>query len=348
MITGKRWGESGWGAPQRKGAALSFIEYYDLIEGIGNLKEDGSMVKKATMLRMLLVFVMSLSLLTGCFGSTQETEGDLPGDQNHIADADTGPSEKPEEDSQDEKFYLRSEKYGFYLEAPAHWRDKVEVSEEDHGFVVRHRTISKDAVVQNPVIINVVEYGTVEKWEQDSIKEDEPFPYDKVGVINGRVFASVFLFDFPYGPESPTDAEEFESLLSSRDEVLKSFTPIDNAGSSEAGSRYRAAGIDDPAGFEKYFREVQSLIVQGDRQEVVKHFRYPVELNIDNASVTINDEMELLDRYDAVFNNNVVNAVAGQKTEDLFVNAMGVMVGDGQVWFGVTDQGEYFILSVNP
>ena len=101
-------------------------------------------------------------------------------------------------------------------------------------------------------------------------------------------------------------------------------------------------------GFEKYFREVQSLIVQGDRQEVVKHFRYPVELNIDNVSVTINDEMELLDRYDAVFNNNVVNAVAGQKTEDLFVNAMGVMVGDGQVWFGVTDQGEYFILSVNP
>jgi hypothetical protein len=85
--------------------------------------------------------LVSLSLLTGCFGSTQETEGDLPGDRK------------------DEKFYLRSEKYGFYLEAPAHWRDKVEVSEEDHGFVVRHRTISKDAVVQNPVIINVVEYG---------------------------------------------------------------------------------------------------------------------------------------------------------------------------------------------
>ena len=73
-----------------------------------------------------------------------------------------------------------------------------------------------------------------------------------------------------------------------------------------------------------------------------------MELNIDNVSVTINDEMELLDRYDAEFNNNVVNAVAGQKTEDLFVYAMGVMGGDGQVWFGVTEQGEYFILSVNP
>ena len=157
MITGKRWGESGWGAPQRKGAALSFIEYYDLIEGIGNLKEDGSMVKKATMLRMLLVFVLRLSLLTGCFGSTQETEGDLPGDQNHIADADTGPSEKPEEDSQDEKFYLRSEKYGFYLEAPAHWRDKVEVSEEDHGFVVSTGPFPRMRWYRT-VSINVVEW----------------------------------------------------------------------------------------------------------------------------------------------------------------------------------------------
>ena len=73
-----------------------------------------------------------------------------------------------------------------------------------------------------------------------------------------------------------------------------------------------------------------------------------MDLNIDNTRVTINNKKELLDRYDEVFNNNVVNAVAEQKTEDLFVNAMGVMVGNGQVWFGVTEQGEYYILSVNP
>ncbi len=224
----------------------------------------------------------------------------------------------------------------------------MDVSEDDCGFIVRHRTISSEATVQSPIIINIIQYGTVGEWERDSEKEDEPFPYDKVGVMDGKVFASVFLFDFPYDAGSPEDAKEFEDLLSSLDEVLESFTPVDNAGTSSTGNKYEVAGIDDPVGFEEYFREIRDLITQDDRRQVVKHFRYPVELNIDDTKVTIKDETEMLDRYDAVLSENVARAVEEQKVEDLCVNAMGVMVGDGQIWFGVTEQDEYFILSVNP
>jgi hypothetical protein len=304
---------------------------------------------KRNVVGIIAVLSLGLLLLAGCAGNPQDTKGaPPPDDQNHIADANAESGKKAEVDSQDEVFRLISEKYGFYLTAPASWSEMVGVSEDEYGFLVTHRTISKEAAVQNPFIINIIEYGTIEKWEQDSKREGEPFPYDKVGEIDGKVFASIFLFDFPYGPESPEDVEQFESLLSSLDEVLKSFTPIDNAGNAEAKNKYAVAGIDDPAGFEEYFRKVQSLIVKGERQQVIKHFKYPVELNIDNTKVVINNEAELLDMYDTVFNENVVGAMAGQKIEDLFVNAMGVMVGNGQVWLGVTEQGEYFILSVNP
>jgi len=51
---------------------------------------------------------------------------------------------------------------------------------------------------------------------------------------------------------------------------------------------------------------------------------------------------------DSVFTENVKKAVAGEEVEDLFVNAKGVMVGNGQLWLGVAEGEKYLILSVNP
>jgi hypothetical protein len=97
----------------------------------------------------------------------------------------------------------------------------------------------------------------------------------------------------------------------------------------------------------QYFHEIRALIAQDDRRQVVKHFSYPVELNIGGTKVTIKDETEMLGSYDDRTSvKMLLGAVEEQKVEDLFVNAMGVMVGDGQLWFGVTDAGR--ILSSFP
>ncbi|BAF60542.1 predicted secreted protein [Pelotomaculum thermopropionicum SI] len=126
------------------------------------------------------------------------------------------------------KLCLVSEKYGFSMEAPAFWKGKVEVNEENGSFTVRHVTASKNAPIQNPVIINIIQYGSVAKWEQDSKKENEPFPYEKLGVIDGKVFASVFTFSSPYDDNSPADQKEYAEIMSSAETVLKSFRPLNN------------------------------------------------------------------------------------------------------------------------
>ena len=79
---------------------------------------------------------------------------------------------------------------------------------------------------------------------------------------------------------------------------------------------------------------------------LVQHFI--IGQNINQKTVTINNAQEMLANYDSVFTENVKKAVAGEKVEDLFVNAQGVMVGNGELWLGVAEGEKYYILSVNP
>lgn len=250
-------------------------------------------------------------------------------------------------------YALVSEKYGFSMEAPASWKGRVAISEENSSFIVQHLTASPKTPVRNPVVINVIEYGSVAYWEQESTKEDQPFPYEKLGVINGKVFACIPPFDFPYDENSPEDLKEYTEMMASVEKVLQSFKPINKEVAAQPGipgdgNKYRAAGIEDPAGFEQYFHMVRSLIANNDREAVARCFSYPTDLPINNKKVTINNVQEMLEQYDNVFTLNVKKAVAEQKAENLMVNASGVMVGNGQLWFGVAEGEKYFILAVNP
>ncbi|SFG13721.1 hypothetical protein SAMN05660649_00828 [Desulfotomaculum arcticum] len=463
-------------------------------------------MKKVMVLTVRITIIALVILgLTACskHSSTQGSTTNVPANQNQ----NTAAGEEVTKELQENLVYLISEKYGFYLEAPMFWSGRVVISEENDSFTVKHRTTSKNVSAKNPVILNVINYGSEKKWEQDANKKDEPFPYEKLGVINGNVFAGMPSFDFPYDDKSPTDKKEYTEIISSLDVVLKSFKPINNESedkkfygiwkiqrllaasgdadteiarqligkklyytdvfaymegniadrnyyrektisvqefteqynipfaqtdipenqatmvtvfddanyeqiSKEIGNmflvkdkntlimildgalleltregiktdsptqhltekdnsektgeqarneedtaeqtmtkgvnRYAAAGINDPVGFEQYFYAVQSLINSDDREEVVKYFSYPVTLQIHNQQVTIKNAEEMLKQYDTVFTLNVKKAVAEQKVDNLFVNYMGVMVGNGQLWFGVGEGEKYFILSVNP
>ena len=55
------------------------------------------MKKRVAVISIISILVLGFSLMAGCVGNTQETEGDRPGDQNHIADAETDSKEKTEE-----------------------------------------------------------------------------------------------------------------------------------------------------------------------------------------------------------------------------------------------------------
>ena len=227
------------------------------------------MNKVAVALKVMLLSLVIIFVLSGCGSNSRVQTNDLPSDSatNAVSESVSAPGAtsnqeaggKAEKNEQDSKLLLVSEKFGFTMEAPAFWKGKVKISEDNDSFTVRHITKSAKAPVQDPVIINVIQYGSEAKWEQDAKKENEPFPYQKLGVINGMVFASVFTFDFPYDDSSPADQKEYAEIMDSVDGVLKTFKPLnkqDNrvkTGTEQSGNRYFVAGIDDPAALRTTF-----------------------------------------------------------------------------------------------
>lgn len=201
----------------------------------------------------------------------------------------------------------------------------------------------------------MVEYGSKEKWEQDSKKQDQPFPYEKLGEIDGKVYAYILPFDVPYDDKTPEDLEQYTSIMNQVQGVLKTFRVTgSSAGAGKKGdaadNKYAVAGIEDAAAFEQYFNSLKQLIARDDKKAVADSFIYPVSIVIDDKKTTFQNADEMVAQYDKVFTDKVKEAVAKQKVEDLFVNYQGVMVGNGELWLGVNvDNGEeYYILSVNP
>ncbi|MFC4877025.1 hypothetical protein [Microbulbifer halophilus] len=61
---------------------------------------------------------------------------------------------------------------------------------------------------------------------------------------------------------------------------------------------------------------------------------YPFKARIDDRAVTIRDAAHFVEDYDKVFTSKVRKAVSSQTYPNLFANWQGVMIGDGEIWFG--------------
>lgn len=82
-----------------------------------------------------------------------------------------------------------------------------------------------------------------------------------------------------------------------------------------------------------FFRELKDAVARDDRPAVAGLVNYPLSVFDGRRRTVVRSPAELLQRYPAVFNDNVVRAVKAQDAEGLFANWRGVMVGSGQVWF---------------
>ena len=119
-------------------------------------------------------------------------------------------------------------------------------------------------------------------------------------------------------PDEPTAALQPEPPLE----------PVETA--HEDGARQRiAALLGDAPQYERVFNAFKAAVVAGDRAEVVEHVRFP--LRVANGA-QIADAGEFQRRYESIITPAVVKTLETQDFDSLFVNAQGVMAGDGQVW----------------
>lgn len=96
--------------------------------------------------------------------------------------------------------------------------------------------------------------------------------------------------------------------------------------------------LGDAADYKELFYAFKVALEEGKSDIVVSLVNYPLTANIDGEQATYASEQELLDAYDSVFTETIVEAVSNQEYGDLFVNSEGVMIGNGEVWIsGICD-----------
>lgn len=79
---------------------------------------------------------------------------------------------------------------------------------------------------------------------------------------------------------------------------------------------------------------VQEGVANHEIEKVAGYIPFGEPIMVNGEPVTIADEADLAARFDELFNEKVVNAVADQQYETLFVNQDGIMFGEGELWLG--------------
>lgn len=90
--------------------------------------------------------------------------------------------------------------------------------------------------------------------------------------------------------------------------------------------------LGDHAPYEEAFFSIQAAVVEYEAESVALWVAFPLSVTVDGQAFSIEGPADFIEQYDAVVTEEVRDAVANQRYEDLFVNAEGVMFGDGQMW----------------
>jgi hypothetical protein len=84
----------------------------------------------------------------------------------------------------------------------------------------------------------------------------------------------------------------------------------------------------------RFFRHLQAAVLTNDSVAVASLVVYPLNVNDSLHQASVRTRRDFLQRYSAIFTPAVRHAVAVQLTDSLFANWQGIMIGNGQVWFG--------------
>ncbi len=99
---------------------------------------------------------------------------------------------------------------------------------------------------------------------------------------------------------------------------------------------FETAGIQDPQAMLDTFAAVKTAVASDNKAEVASHILYPLRVNGASGHQLIQTRGDFVDQYDAIMTKQVKAAIAGQTADHLFVNYQGVMVGNGELWFGAS------------
>ena len=98
---------------------------------------------------------------------------------------------------------------------------------------------------------------------------------------------------------------------------------------------------------EQFTQQIKDSV--NDKAEFVKLISYPISIEIDGSSISIENEEEMLDIYDKLIEQNGFRQqIENVYTKFMFANYMGICVEDGIMWINIDSSGNYKITAINP
>ena len=101
-------------------------------------------------------------------------------------------------------------------------------------------------------------------------------------------------------------------------------------GEEPLGARLAAAGYNEPE-VAAFLKKIQGAVQADDARALAGMVHYPFSAP---GKFTAKDRRAFIKQYEGFVTPRWKAAVVAQRYEDLFVNYQGIMVGNGEVWFG--------------
>ncbi len=123
--------------------------------------------------------------------------------------------------------------------------------------------------------------------------------------------------------------------------VAPTPTPVPpSATPAPAADRFGVAGLTEKEASD-FLTALQAAVAQDNRGQVADMVAFPLEVNVGGARVTVPSKQEFVDSYAQIIDPGVKAAIQAQTVDGLFVNWQGVMIGQGEVWFGGVGSAPY-------
>lgn len=166
--------------------------------------------------------------------------------------------------------------------------------------------------------------------------------YDQSGKVTG-------LFKGHFLEPNPKYYENIEGMWSRPDgmESKKFKVTLDNVTYRPLGhGRYYVAGFKNDHVVETFVQKFRKAVIAKDKVGVASMVRYPIDVNIGTKKVAIKNKAALIENYDQIFHSTLYEQIKSSVPHNLFVKATGVMLGNGEVWFGL-ENNKISVIAIN-
>ena len=152
------------------------------------------------------------------------------------------------------------------------------------------------------------------------------YEYNEVGENTGIFKGTMNTIDKIEGTWLSADGKQSYPFTLS----LKSNLP-----GSEYGRRYALAiSTKSDQDVENFVSEIQSYIINGNKEQLAEHVNYPIDVKINGKVTKMQNKDDFIKNYNKIFNSNYKDVISNTYTKYLFVNWQGIMFGEGayNIW----------------